>query len=190
MESVSYYFEQQDIAIFKAMVLMNLHKDGNKSEGVHLLQLLQKNVVSCTEENSHYENSANCTRISSGWMDFQSVPARNKGIIFLLHITEGNTVHWSEDLGSAGEENYSSKMSYLLRKMITVNKFHISHQIYSASYKLNIHFNTQVFPCIKGFPWTVFCCYCGIMVKLFLSILCNWIGSNYSVSKVIHIVMK
>lgn len=39
------------------MFLMNLHKDGNKSEGSLLLQLLQKNMVLCSEENSHYENS-------------------------------------------------------------------------------------------------------------------------------------
>lgn len=39
------------------MFLMNLHKDGNKSEGSLLLQLLQKNVVLCSEENIHYENS-------------------------------------------------------------------------------------------------------------------------------------
>lgn len=39
------------------MFLMNLHKDGNKSEGSLLLQLFQKNVVLCSEENSHYENS-------------------------------------------------------------------------------------------------------------------------------------
>lgn len=39
------------------MFLMNLHKDGNKSEGSLLLQLVQKNVVLCSEENSHYENS-------------------------------------------------------------------------------------------------------------------------------------
>lgn len=39
------------------MFLMKLHKDGNKSEGSLLLQLLQKNVVLCSEENIHYENS-------------------------------------------------------------------------------------------------------------------------------------
>lgn len=57
MKSFSHCFEQQDIAIFKAMFLVNLHKDENKSEGVPLLQLLQKYVVWCTEENSQYENS-------------------------------------------------------------------------------------------------------------------------------------
>lgn len=45
MESFSHCSQQQDIEIFKAMFLMNLYKDGNKSEGILLLQPLQKNVV-------------------------------------------------------------------------------------------------------------------------------------------------
>lgn len=39
------HFSEQDITFFKATFLMNLHKDGNKSQGILLLQLLQKNVV-------------------------------------------------------------------------------------------------------------------------------------------------
>lgn len=44
-------------------------------------------------------------------MNFQSVPAQNKGIIFFLHIKQEKLFTGAEDLGSAGEENYPSKMS-------------------------------------------------------------------------------
>lgn len=43
-------------------------------------------------------------------MNFQSVPAQNKGIISLFHIKEEKLLTGAEDFGSAGEENHPSKM--------------------------------------------------------------------------------
>lgn len=52
MAVFSHCSEQDDIEIFKAMFLMNLHKDGNKSEGILLLQLLQKKCGMMLREQS------------------------------------------------------------------------------------------------------------------------------------------
>ena len=104
-----------------------------------------------------------------------SVPAQIKGTVFLLRSKEEKLLTGAEVLGQGRKiaKVKHHKMSF--GENGENDDTNHSWQIYAASYKLNIHFNTEIIPCIKNLPWIMFCCYCGVIIKLFFcaSLLCN-----------------